>query len=441
MAYRISDIPTHNAAPGGTRKIELENPTGPQSEWATLAEVFSAATAPGSDTQILFNDGGASAGASVLTWNKTALRLSLTGTVTNSVVNLAAFQIAQTITNNAANMALIGVRLSTLNGSGSGACGIDLANYTFAPSASVAIVRSINSNPNIAPPTGVTITDAVGAQLAGTFSDVLGAVTNSTYLRFITPGILGALKPTNHHAIRIQNQGNSGITNSYGIRIDAQSGSTNPYALTSLGTRHGFGTETPNASAIVDMVSTTQGAMVPRMTEAQRDAITSPATGLEVYVTGFGCKSVYDGAGWASIGKVTRRVTSQFDKTNDATLADVPGLSVNVAAGKTYAFKAVLFVNEDAAVGGCKFAIGGTATATAIIAEIFQSSGVNHTRVTSLGGSAGHSGSAAECEFINGTITVNAAGTLTVQFAENTATALTTASMLVGSTFEVQEVA
>lgn len=256
-----------------------------------------------SDTQVIFNDGGVAAGATVLTWNKTALRLSLTGTVTNSVVNLAAFQIAQTITNNAANMALIGVRTSTLNGSGSGACGLDLANYTFAPSASVAIVRSINSNPNIAPPTGVTITDAVGTQLAMSFIDVLGAVTNSTYLRFISPGILGALKPTNNHAIRIQNQGSSGITASYAIRIDAQSGSASNYAFTSLGTRHGFGTETPDATAIVDVVSTTQGARpAPSMTTTQRDAITSPATGLQIYNTTSGRLNFYDGAVWRDFG-------------------------------------------------------------------------------------------------------------------------------------------
>lgn len=42
MSSRISDIPTHNAAPGGASKIELENPTGPTSEWTTLAEAIAA---------------------------------------------------------------------------------------------------------------------------------------------------------------------------------------------------------------------------------------------------------------------------------------------------------------------------------------------------------------------------------------------------------------
>lgn len=44
MAYKISDIPTHNTAPGDTAKIESENPTGPQSQWSTLAEALPSTT-------------------------------------------------------------------------------------------------------------------------------------------------------------------------------------------------------------------------------------------------------------------------------------------------------------------------------------------------------------------------------------------------------------
>jgi len=41
----------------------------------------------------------------------------------------------------------------------------------------------------------------------------------------------------------------------------------------------------PNASAALDITSTTQGFLLPRMTEVQRDAIASPAYGLMVYTT------------------------------------------------------------------------------------------------------------------------------------------------------------
>jgi hypothetical protein len=64
----------------------------------------------------------------------------------------------------------------------------------------------------------------------------------------------------------------------------------------------GIGTTTPNASAQLDISSTTKGVLVPRMTMAQRDAIASPATGLMIYQTdntpGF---YYYAGALWIGI--------------------------------------------------------------------------------------------------------------------------------------------
>jgi hypothetical protein len=41
----------------------------------------------------------------------------------------------------------------------------------------------------------------------------------------------------------------------------------------------------PNASAALDVDSTTKGFLPPRMTNAQRTAIASPAVGLMVYCT------------------------------------------------------------------------------------------------------------------------------------------------------------
>lgn len=45
----------------------------------------------------------------------------------------------------------------------------------------------------------------------------------------------------------------------------------------------GIGTVTPNASSVLDVTSTTQGLLTPRMTTAQRNAIVTPADGLLVY--------------------------------------------------------------------------------------------------------------------------------------------------------------
>lgn len=46
------------------------------------------------------------------------------------------------------------------------------------------------------------------------------------------------------------------------------------------------GTATPNASAALNVTSTTQGVLFPRMTLTQRNAIASPSAGLQVVVTG-----------------------------------------------------------------------------------------------------------------------------------------------------------
>ena len=47
----------------------------------------------------------------------------------------------------------------------------------------------------------------------------------------------------------------------------------------------GIGTETPNSSSLLKLSSTSKGLLVPRMTEAQKNAISSPAQGLLIYQT------------------------------------------------------------------------------------------------------------------------------------------------------------
>ena len=64
----------------------------------------------------------------------------------------------------------------------------------------------------------------------------------------------------------------------------------------------GIGTASPNASAILDLTSTTQGLLIPRMTTTQRNAIASPSTGLIVYDTTLLSLYQYNGTAWAAVG-------------------------------------------------------------------------------------------------------------------------------------------
>lgn len=147
-------------------------------------------------------------------------------------------------------------------------------------------------------------------------------------------------------------------------------------------------------------------------------------------------------------GKIQRltgnasRTSAQFDKTTTTTLANITGLSVNVDAGKSYKISAE--IPFDAAVaGGSKFAIAGTTTATSITYQINEfcdaGTGVGTltitSRLTALAGFGANTGCTSGWVSINGLIVVNAAGTLTAQFAQNVGSG--TSSVLVNATLVV----
>jgi len=66
----------------------------------------------------------------------------------------------------------------------------------------------------------------------------------------------------------------------------------------------GIGTSSPNASALLDVQSTTKGVRMPNMTTAQKNAIASPAAGLMVFDTTLAKLCVYSGAAWQTITSV-----------------------------------------------------------------------------------------------------------------------------------------
>ena len=66
----------------------------------------------------------------------------------------------------------------------------------------------------------------------------------------------------------------------------------------------GLGTISPNASAILDAQSTTQGVRFPNMTTVEKNAIGTPAAGLVVFDTTLAKLCVYSGAAWQTITSV-----------------------------------------------------------------------------------------------------------------------------------------
>jgi hypothetical protein len=66
----------------------------------------------------------------------------------------------------------------------------------------------------------------------------------------------------------------------------------------------GIGTITPHSSAKLDVTSTTQGFLPPRMTTTQRNAISNPAAGLTIFNTTLGSIDTYNGTYWINLNNI-----------------------------------------------------------------------------------------------------------------------------------------
>jgi hypothetical protein len=61
------------------------------------------------------------------------------------------------------------------------------------------------------------------------------------------------------------------------------------------------GSGVANSSSILELASTTQGFLLPKMTTIQRDAISTPVAGLQVYNTTTNTNDVYNGTAWVGL--------------------------------------------------------------------------------------------------------------------------------------------
>lgn len=123
----------------------------------------------------------------------------------------------------------------------------------------------------------------------------------------------------------------------------------------------GIGNTTPDASSLLEVSSTTQGFLAPRMTAAQRTAIASPATGLWVYQTdgtaGFyyynGSSWVFNGVGNDGIygGNGTVPSSTTATVTDTLTFADVDMVTVVKGASSPTAPSTEAFYAEHVVTG------------------------------------------------------------------------------------------
>lgn len=154
----------------------------------------------------------------------------------------------------------------------------------------------------------------------------------------------------------------------------------------------GIGTSSPQASALLDLTSTTKGFLPPRMTTAQRDAISPVVTGLVVYNTTINQLETYTGTRWnpLALGNAInyaqyRANAAQGSFTSDVTKVNFPITEINVGGITSSNFNTFTLpenrvfrvdLNMGYKNGGwCRFGIYNTSTGTMVSQTAHMESG------------------------------------------------------------------
>ena len=225
----------------------------------------------GSNTQIQYNNSGTFGADSGFTWNGTLLGLNTGGSITLTTVNSGSIQTGGNIT------------ITTGDSTGDECDG------------GIVTLTSGNSSATFSNGTNLTLTSGNGAS-----GSTGGNLT-------LTSGSIGTTR------------GGSLILTA---GFDSNNGG-NIY-LEGNGETHGqigVGTSSPDTSASVDIQSTSRGFLPPRMTTTQKNAISSPATGLVVYDTTLNQINIYNGTSWNSGSGITSvKLTAQPSAIGTTTL-------------------------------------------------------------------------------------------------------------------------
>ena len=158
----------------------------------------------------------------------------------------------------------------------------------------------------------------------------------------------------------------------------------------------GIGIDTPNASSILDLTSTTRGFLVPRMIQAQRLALTG-VEGLEVFDTDNHGKYCFSNNRWCQISglaqfvgyktvdsAVTTNMDIQFVTEVNYNMGTITSPSIPLKANKTYKIHAYTQIDGDGTTAGARFAFV-NASDNSVISDLKH--GVSYTSTF-----AGHTG-------------------------------------------------
>jgi hypothetical protein len=132
-------------------------------------------------------------------------------------------------------------------------------------------------------PTVVSSGDSLGSV---TFAGYDGSINSlSAAISVVSEGTIGSDSVPARISVNTRN-----LSGDYGTRVRIT-----PDGLI------GIGTTSPNAAALLDITSTTRGFLPPRMTTAQRDAISSPPAGLMIYNTTTNKLNVHTASSWEAV--------------------------------------------------------------------------------------------------------------------------------------------
>ena len=255
----------------------------------------------GNNTTFLSDDGtittlGRLAGASSVVINAGTGNIDIGTSASARQINIGTGAAVQTITIGSANGA------STVSiVSGTGAINIGTGNQA----------RTINIGTGTAAQTivlGSTDTTSSVTINAGTGNIDIGTSAAARTINIGTGNAAQTINIGTGNAAHTINIGTGTTAQTINVGTGAANvitiGNTTDPAEIRLRVSRGVGINTagmPNSSAILELVSTTRGLLFPRMTQAQRDAIGTPAAGLVIYNTDTNKLNMRAAAAWEAV--------------------------------------------------------------------------------------------------------------------------------------------